>query len=63
MYQITSIFYMYIDSCERIAEEHDGSIMVIEGSPNNNKKTVPTMWPIYMKNHAVVHFFPLLSLL
>ena len=52
MYQITSIFYKYIDSGERIAEKHDGSSTVIEGSPNN-KTTVRTMWPIYMKNQLL----------
>ena len=44
---------MYIDSGERIAQKHDGSTMIIEGSPNN-KKTVRTMWPIYMKNQLFI---------
>ena len=55
MYQITSIFYMYIDSGERIAEKHDGSTMIIEGSPNNKKNCSHNEAHIYEK--SVVIFF------
>ena len=51
--QITSIVYLYFDIGERIAEKHDGSTMIIEGSPNITK-IVCTMWPIYMKNQLFI---------